>query len=176
MKAGDRSVGVSRRLGALILGATAWAAAPIQARADGGWFGIGNRDDCAPGTRHAKGEWGLDFCRAKHLQHLDCAGLTAYSERMRFQLNQRPLMLFLGNAGAPTPATPAASTSPEPSLDPLSVPPPGPGTTPSPVPTLPPGEPPLPAPAPAPPEAPATAPSTAPAPARTPAPIPAPLR
>ena len=58
----------------------------------GGWGARG--DDCAPGTRNAKAEWGPAFCRSKSLESLDCAGLAAYAEATRHAENVRYLTLY----------------------------------------------------------------------------------
>ena len=110
---------VSRRLAVVFLAASAWAAMPPSARADGHASQRG--DDCAPGTRNSKCEWGPVFARSKHLTHLDCLGIADYAERLRFRYNQHSLTLYNRAMAAPAPAP--ASTTSESSLDPIASPP-----------------------------------------------------
>ncbi len=68
-----------------------WAVVPC--RTEAGW--LSRRDDCAPGTRHARAEWVSEHCAARALADVDCAGLTAYAESWRSQSNQRIQDRFL---------------------------------------------------------------------------------
>ena len=62
-----------------------WVVAPCSTEA--GW--LSGRDDCAPGTRHARAEWGPERCAARAIADLDCAALTAHAESWRSQYNQQ---------------------------------------------------------------------------------------
>jgi hypothetical protein len=108
------SAGVALVKAALVLAATATALAPVSARAGlfDGW--AARRDDCAPGTRHARGEYACEHARSRHLNDLDCAGLAAYAESERYRYNRQTLPLYLlpgGGAGT----RPATTTTPAPS-------------------------------------------------------------
>ncbi|MFO0953548.1 MAG: hypothetical protein U0835_20825 [Isosphaeraceae bacterium] len=114
---------------ALIAGAGFVSAA---GRAEAGWFWRNNPDDCAPCTRHARAEWGPARCQAQQLADLDCAGLAAYSEHMRWAANQTSLRVYLAVPAAaatasPTPSPAPAETAPEPPATPEAS---APATTP----------------------------------------------
>jgi hypothetical protein len=106
-----------------------------RARAFDGWFS--NRDDCAPCTRHAYGEYGAAHACSKHLAYLDCRELAVFAERSRMLINQRIAAAYNGplaaaSAAVPPPAIPAPAA--EPTLTPAPVteptPPPAPATVP----------------------------------------------
>lgn len=116
----------------LLLGFLLLAASEAQ----GGWFA--GRDDCAAGTRHSRAEYQAEHGRARQLESLDCAGLTACAEAQRAALNawtlgvyNRPLFAAPARAPAPAPAaTPApveaptpAEVLPEPPAPPPTAPP-----------------------------------------------------
>jgi hypothetical protein len=124
------------------LGITGLALALTLAAPGSTWAGTGGCDDCAPGTRHAGTEYRDAFERAKHLDHLDCAGLSAYAEQMRQCYNQQVLSIYLRPTGAQTtPTGPEPLSPPRPA--PAPAPKPGASATivPSPTPTTPPPDP-----------------------------------
>src|SRR5262245_13638105 len=107
MKPAPVSVSVSftfaRRVGALVLGLTVGGAIP--AWASDGWGWVARRDDCAPGTRHARAEWWPEFCLSRRLNQLDCNGLAAEAESQRLWHNQQALAPYLRPVAAPRPVT-----------------------------------------------------------------------
>ena len=107
------------------------SAMPPSTAFAGGW-GFRN-DDCAPGSRDARGEWKPAFSRSKKLEWLDYAGLACHAEATRQAVNtqyltqyQRPLLASIPDQAPAAVSTPAG----EPRLPTLETP----STTP-PVPT-----------------------------------------
>jgi hypothetical protein len=82
---------------AVTLGATLAASLTVTASARAGWQErlAAVRDDCAPGTRHAKAEYACEHARSRHQYHLNCAGLAAYAESERYRYNRSILSLYL---------------------------------------------------------------------------------
>ena len=89
-----------RLVGAMLLALS--AATPASA----GWLDGRHirRDDCAPCTRHAEGEYRCAHERSKHLTQLDCAGLVAYTEALRFGYNRHAFNAYQRAPVAPAPS------------------------------------------------------------------------
>jgi hypothetical protein len=98
-----------------------WLAAPATADA-AGWFAR-RRDDCAPGTRHARPEWAGELRNARRFESLNCAELAGYAESYRMMINlqtqstfYRPVPEAAPRSGPPaglppwSPAAPSGST------------------------------------------------------------------
>jgi hypothetical protein len=102
----------------LALGAACPSASP--ARAGGG------PDDCAPRTRHARAEYQAEHEHSRHLGHLDCAGLAAYTEGYRQTYNQRVLSTYLRPTATVKPAASSPRVAPPPDTTPPSAPAPRP--------------------------------------------------
>lgn len=98
----------------------AWAAAALfvalqaAAPASAGWLDgfQARRDDCAPCTRHRSAETQCEHEKAKHLNDLDCRGLLAYAEALRFGYNRQALATYQG-AGPASRSVPAPGPGPE---------------------------------------------------------------
>lgn len=90
------------------------------------------RDDCAPGTRHARAEYAAEHRHSRLLKDLDCAGLTAYAEASRLAANAQYHAVYHRLPLAPparrVPAAPAPSipteTLPTEPSEPSDPPPP----------------------------------------------------
>ena len=105
-------------IAAMTMGALLLTGASARAN----WFS--GRDDCAPSTRDARGEYQAEHRRAKELQDLDCAGLTCRAEASRMAINMRYFSLYNRPLAAPTSRPPARpSTSILPPTETLLLPP-----------------------------------------------------
>jgi len=93
-------------------------ATSLTSTASAGGWGWGSRgEDCSPGTRYARAEWGPAFCRAKQLESYDCAGLTAYAESTRYALNTRFLSVYQRPSLTAAPSSAPVGNYPLPGLD-----------------------------------------------------------